>query len=753
MLKHSPSARRSLVIQTLTADFVVTGGGTAGVCSAITAARQGLKTVLVQDRPVLGGNASSEVRLWLLGATTHMGSNNRWAREGGVINEIMMENLWRNPDGNPLIFDTVLLEKVVEEENLTLLLNTCVFQVDKDAANPDRIEAVSAYCSQNETLYKIEAPLFCDASGDGVVGFLAGAAFRVGAEPSREFGEKFAPTGDFGHLLGHSIYFYSKDAGRPVKFVAPSFALRNIEKEIPRYGAFNAHDCGCKLWWIEWGGRLDTVHDTERIKWELWRIVYGVWDYIKNSGKFPESENLTLEWVGHIPGKRESRRFEGDYMLSQQDIVERRKHADAVAYGGWSIDLHPADGVFAKIAGAHHLHSKGIYGIPYRCYYSRNIENLFLAGRIISASHVAFGSTRVMATCALGGQAVGHAAALCREFGELPCDILKPERMTVLHRRLGADGHHVPAISVPDPENFASEARVSATSSLRLAKLPPGGPLVSLEERATAQMIPLPAGPVPAFTLWADSEIARTVKVALRTTSDPWHHTPDVTLGRTSVSIPAGKRVPFTIALNAKMPRPGYAFLIFSQTTAVALHTSELRVTGLLRLEFRYREQTKAGGGENFDIFAPPRRPGGQNLAIRFLKPLESFEAENVVNGWQRPTHQPNAWVAEPEAPNPELRFEWDKRRVISEVTLHFDGDFDHAMETVWWAHPERAVPLCVRNYELLDGDGNTLVVAENNHHSRVRHRFKKPTTTAALTLRIRETWGAPAAVFEVRMK
>ncbi len=156
---------------------------------------------------------------------------------------------------------------------------------------------------------------------------------------------------------------------------------------------------------------------------------YGVWNYIKNSGKFPEAENLTLEWVGHIPGKRESRRFEGDHMLRQQDVVERRLHDDAVAFGGWSIDLHPAEGVFAEIAGSHHLHSEEVYQIRYRCYYSRNIENLFLAGRITSSTHVAFGSTRVMATCALGAQAVAHAAALCIEHGEKPRDILKPERM------------------------------------------------------------------------------------------------------------------------------------------------------------------------------------------------------------------------------------------------------------------------------------------------------------------------------------
>ena len=271
----------------LAADLVITGGGLTGTCGAITAARAGLKVILVQDRPVLGGNCSSEVRLWILGATSHMGNNNRWAREGGVIDEIMLENAYRNPDGNPLIFDTVLLEKVTQEANITLLLNTAVFDLDKTQSG-DKIEALHAFCSQNSTKYALRAPLFCDSSGDGIVGFLAGAAFRMGAESAEEFGEKFAPDKAYGELLGHSMYFYSKDIGRPVKFVPPSFALQDIT-EIPRYKTFNPKDFGCRLWWLEYGGRMDTVHDTEQIKWELWRVVYGAWNYIKNSGEFPEA--------------------------------------------------------------------------------------------------------------------------------------------------------------------------------------------------------------------------------------------------------------------------------------------------------------------------------------------------------------------------------------------------------------------------------------------------------------------------------
>ena len=280
MLIAPAAAHRDLTTQRLSSDLVIVGGGLAGTCAAIAAARAGIKVVLVQDRPVLGGNASSEVRLWILGATSHMGNNNRWAREGGIVDELLVENTYRNPEGNPLILDTLLLEKTTAEKNLTLLLNTAVYEVAKDGpganGHRDAITSVRAFCSQNSTRYELTAPLFCDASGDGVVGFLAGAAFRMGAESREEFGEKFAPSKEYGELLGHSLYFYSKDVGRPVKFTPPAYALRDIT-QIPRYRSFSTRDYGCRLWWLEYGGRLDTVHDTEAIKWELWRVVYGVW--------------------------------------------------------------------------------------------------------------------------------------------------------------------------------------------------------------------------------------------------------------------------------------------------------------------------------------------------------------------------------------------------------------------------------------------------------------------------------------------
>src|SRR5580692_11470846 len=481
---------RSLREDNLTADLVVVGGGLAGVCSAVTAARHGLRVALIQDRPVLGGNASSEVRLWVLGATSHMGNNNRWAREGGVIDELLVENMWRNPEGNSVIFDSILLEVVVREANIRLLLNTAIDDVELDSSGA--ITAANAYCSQNQTRYHLAAPLFCDASGDGILGFLAGAVFRIGAEARSEFNEALAPEEAAHDLLGHSLYFYSRETGRPVKYVPPSFALSDIT-EIPRFRELRITDSGCRLWWLEYGGLLDTIHETEEIKWELWRVAYGVWDYIKNSGEFPDAESLTLEWMGMIPGKRESRRFEGEYMLTQQDIVDQTVHADAVSFGGWAIDLHPADGIFSAKPGCTQWHSKGVYQIPYRTMYSRNVPNLFLAGRILSASHIAFGSTRVMATCAHNGQAVGMAAAICSESSVRPRELVAEERMRALQQRLLRTGQHIPGVTAADAADKARGAMVTASSSLRLAELASNDERVALDH-PRAMLLPLNKG-------------------------------------------------------------------------------------------------------------------------------------------------------------------------------------------------------------------------------------------------------------------
>lgn len=782
---------RELVQQRVAGDVAVVGGGLAGVCCAITAARAGLKIVLVQDRPVLGGNASSEVRLWILGATSHMGNNNRWAREGGIVDEILVENMFRNPEGNPHILDTILLEKVASEPNITLLLNTAVHDLDK--SDPDTIRSVRAFCPQNSTAYEITAPLFVDASGDGVVGFLAGAAFRVGAEAQSEFGEKIAPPQATRELLGHSLYFYSKDTGRPVKFIPPSYALKDIT-QIPRWRDFKAGDFGCRLWWLEWGGNLDTVHDTEKIKWELWKVAYGVWNHIKNSGKFPEADTLTLEWVGTIPGKRESRRFEGDYMLTQPDVIEQRRHPDAVAYGGWAVDLHPAEGVYSPQPGCTQWHSKGVFQIPYRCYYSRNITNLFLAGRIISASHVAFGSTRVMATCGLGGQVVGMAAALCARNQLKPRGLLAAPRIAELQRALLRMGHYIPNMALDDPADLVRQARLAASSELKLSHLEPNGETQTLTD-SWAMMLPVNSGPMPEVEFIVDVSAPTRLRAELRVSSKPDNHTPDTILRVQEMNLEAGVGRKLALRFDTSIDVPRYAFVCLLKNDAVAVHLTEQRVTGVLALCHNVNKAVAKSatqtpppdiGIEGFEFWIPKRRPGGKNFALRVQPPLEAFGIASLTNGFGRPTNQPNAWVADLAHEQPVLRLSWSEPQIISRIELVLDSDYDHPMESVLMGHPERVMPFCIRNFTVLnparrpavkagslvaaaggtgkqefstrngvpaenDDDGVLAEVVEN-HQSRQIIRFAKPIQTDQLEIRLMSPMpNVPAALFEVR--
>lgn len=755
MVYNEGGEKRTLKTDELNTDLVVTGGGVSGLCAAITAARRGMKVILIQDRPVLGGNASSEVRLWMLGATSHMGNNNRWAREGGVVNELLIENMYRNPEGNPLIFDTIMLEMVVKEPNITLLLNTAVYEIEKKSA--DTIKSVKAFCSQNSTAYVVSAPLFVDASGDGIVGFLAGAAFRMGAESSDEFGELFAPTKEYGELLGHSLYFYTKDTGKPVKFIPPSYALENIE-QIPRFRQFNAKEYGCKLWWLEYGGRLDTVHDTEKIKWELWRVVYAAWNYIKNSGNFPEARTMTLEWIGTIPGKRESRRFEGDYILRQQDVVEQRHHDDAVAFGGWSIDLHPADGVFSEKPGCNQWHSKGVYPIPYRCLYSRNINNLFLGGRLISVSHVAFGSSRVMATAAHASQAVGMAASICHEKGILPRDIVAQKLVPLLQEGLLETSQHIPGVSISHSKDLVQKAVITASSELALTELPEER-LITLDT-SVAQMIPLPKGKPGLLVFHAEGEEETTLDIAFRVSSKTGNHTPDITESMQSVPIHKGRNC-LRLQFDVTLKEDTYAFITFFKNNKIKMHHTSKRVTGILsvfnsiyKAVSNYGRQTPPEniGIEEFEFWCPKRRPDGYNLAFKYPNGIKAFAANNVANNVDRPTHHPNAWVADWNDPAPALHIQWKQAVDVKQIDILFDVDYDHPMESVFMGHPENIMPFCVREFRIKDDKGNILADVKDNHQYIYSLKLNSAIHTQSLHIEVKHPGeNVPAALFSVR--
>ena len=396
------------------ADLCVIGGGISGLCAAVSAARHGIRVVLIHDRPVLGGNASSEIRMHICGCH---GFNNR---ETGILEEILLENYYRNHNLSFSIWDTVLYEKAKFQDNLTLLLN-CTCQTAETDPDTGRILSVTGWTLNSETYHTVSAAFFADCSGDSILAPLTGAEYVMGREGRNEFNESIAPLTRDSKTMGMSCLLMHRETDRPQPFTPPDWAYKYPDdSDMPQ----DSHDVNTNFWWIELGGMGDCIHDTDALRDELLKIALGVWDHMKNHGDHG-CENWALDWIGFLPGKRESRRYRGAYIVTQNDVEAGGKFDDTVAYAGWTMDDHFPEGFYYK--GGHptiYHPAPTPWGLPYRALYSVNIPNLYFAGRNISVTHSALSSSRVMATCALLGQAVGTAAALAVQSGAAqPCDV------------------------------------------------------------------------------------------------------------------------------------------------------------------------------------------------------------------------------------------------------------------------------------------------------------------------------------------
>ena len=440
------------------ADVLVAGGGLAGVCAAIAAARHGARVVLVQDRSRLGGNSSSEVKMHVVGANQHT-ARPGW-RESGLIEELRLADAVNNPQRCWELWDLLLYDKVVSEPNITLLLETTVFSAEREGRPHHR--GGGALRQERASLPHPRRHLlrlhgrFAPRPG-GRRRNAHRAAKRAPSSASR-----WRPEKPDNRTLGSSILFTSRLYHKPMPFTPPTWA-RKITKEQLKHRPITSWEYG--YWWIEWGGDHEVIADNERIRFELLSIVMGVWDYIKNSGDFPDSKHWAMDWVGMMPGKRGSRRLVGDYLLTQQDLMQS-SFPDAVAIGGWSMDDHPPEGFDRPDLPPNTvLTPPEVYDIPLRSLYSRNISNLMMAGRNISASYVAFTSARVMATCAVIGQAVGTAAAQCVESRVSPRDLARDARQIAkLRQTLLRDDQTIKGLTNQDPLDLAQAAKVTASA-------------------------------------------------------------------------------------------------------------------------------------------------------------------------------------------------------------------------------------------------------------------------------------------------
>lgn len=413
-------------------DFCVIGGGLAGMMAAISAARNGAKVAIMQDRPVFGGNCSSEIRMWALGCH---GENNR---ETGILEEILLENMDRNPYRNFSIWDSILYEKICYQPGIEMILN-CSCQ---DAAmEGNRIISVLGWQLTTYRYHRVYADYFADCSGDSVLAPLTGASYRMGREAFSEYQEKIEPEVADNHTMGLSCLLQAREANHKVSYKPPKWAyVYETDEEINRDHDF-IKDRRENFWWIELGGMEDSIKDTETLREELLRITFGIWDHIKNRGDHG-ADCWEIEWVGFLPGKRESRRYIGDVVLTENDVAAGGRFEDLVAYGGWTMDDHDPTGFYGRRANVFHP-APCPFGIPYRSMYSENIDNLFFAGRNISATHAALSATRVMATCAVIGQAVGTAAAIASKYRISPRGVYK-ERLNELKETLMFDDAYLP---------------------------------------------------------------------------------------------------------------------------------------------------------------------------------------------------------------------------------------------------------------------------------------------------------------------
>ncbi len=446
-------------------DYVVVGAGPAGMPAAVEAARNGLKTALISGRPTIGGNASDEGTIGLDGAA----SRNRGAWEGGIANEI------RNLHNTKGLSWQNAMETICEaEENLTVFCSELC--IDAESENGHIISATTV---NTDTLKKTKfyADFFCDCSGDGWLGYYAGAAYRVGREAKWEFGEAFAPDSpdtlsmsgclcDDQEGMPHMRIFRSEKTDKKVPFTAPEWAIK-----LPEGDALHREATGLSgaAWWLENSNDHDDLWDDEFARDEMVRLGLGYFHWIKNSAKLkPEWAEVidyyALNGIALHNSKRENRRIIGDYIFNQNDCVKDRVYPDTISYCGWSIDVHHPKGIYSGAEGAFHSNQTiPCCPLPYRIIYSKNIDNLFMAGRCCSVSHIGLGTVRVESTIATLGQATGAAAYLCKKYGTTPRGIYE-SHIKELQQLLVRHDLSIPGVKNEDEKDLARSAKVTASS-------------------------------------------------------------------------------------------------------------------------------------------------------------------------------------------------------------------------------------------------------------------------------------------------
>ncbi len=783
-------------------DVIVCGGGMSGFCAAISAARAGARTCLIQNRPVLGGNASSEMRVTVHGAACH----HPYAKETGILGEAMRaerranhqtpnENGWTNS-----VFDMTLYDMVQNEPNLTLHLNTDVSDVefsdgtrglerlpDWHPATEDRgylhrpaaglglaLLAVHARVQNAEVSLRLKGKQFLDCTGDALVAHLAGCEWRMGSESREETGEIHATESASTDTMGNSIHIRCIDTGRPAPFQAPSWAVQHQDASYFYEQGRPPNDPKGGYWWIEIGVPWDTIHENETIRHELTRHALGVWDWMKN--KDPNMKDIcatyALDFIGQVPGKRESRRVIGEHFLNETELQNRVMFADECAYGGWFIDLHTPGGLLADSSEPNSaagyddkledvaLKLLGPYGIPLRSLISKDVPNLMMAGRNISTTHAALGTVRVMGTCGLMGEAAGLAAAMAVQKSLSPTEIAA-HHIHPLQQMLLKQGGFLPNHPNQDPQDLAGSAEVRASSCLPYVGQTAGerDPDQGMREGPWRRCVGNSTSMTDSPCLWMFLSgpgltslqvdlvniAGKTAKGTLRLVQvhNIWSYDPEegIELWKEEFDIPEDQDGWAQFHPDLTEIQPGcYRLELHGEHEQI-----KWRMSG--RHPYGITGGTKVGSGK----YHWNRLPG--EYAVQVEPAQNIYGPEQVISGVSRPQGATNLWISAQGQEEPWLELTWNTPQTFQEIILTFPAQL---LMELHWENPFYVPPMVSTRYDLqawVGEEWTTLERVIDNVEVRRVHPLPEPVTTDKLRICFRETHGhGPAGLAEIRV-
>lgn len=779
-------------------DLVVCGGGIPGVCAAITAARNGVKTAIMEQRPILGGNSSSLALVPPHGAASMW--HNRMAREGGILEELLMEYAHRSPlADNRRIWDLILREWCEKEPNLNLYLNA---RLDKAKAENNRIISVTLTQTTTETIFDFEAPLFVDATGDAFLAQGVNAEFRIGRESKKEFGESLAPEKADSKTLPSALYVIAHRRSRPSPYHPPEWVPKHdacdvfphrphVIDKFSKGKALTEDASAIQLfWWCSLGGEKDTIKDSEEIYKDLVKEAMGIWDHLKNRCT-PETrealKNYEAVWWSPFPLRRESRRVVGDHILVENDIFEATLFEDRVSHGGWPVDVHPPEGMYSKEPPCDQTFVNELYSVPFSIMYSKNITNLMLAGRCISMSHVAMGSIRVMNSLGAAAHAVGMAAALCIEKSCDPREV-RTKHIKELQQRLLKVDAHIINLKNEDPADLARKASVSVSSELKY-HVEAVDDYVELTYDL-AQQLPVSQNRIESVSipLKSNREDACEISIRLYTSGKMGRFDTKNVLFETKTILKSKEDKWLEFKINKEIPAEQLLWICLEKQAGVFWGYSKEETFGtrfaakfhgdLVPLPSHGKAQIAPINDDWFPINHNGRLPGelhrwiDATIGIQYDRKVRAtlchkimptnmpYGGSNVINGISRAENWPNIWISDPAERFPQSLFlKWESPRTISEIYLTFDTDLDAPDRCYGWPREEHRfvfpVAECVKCYRIYAQTVAGWIMLESvddNYNRRRVHHFRSPVTTGEIKIEVLATHGAPSArIYEVR--